>query len=208
MPDHLQLLPVNFYTQDSLTVGPGLIGCVIEARKDGMITSGKITETEAYPSYDAASHTFEGKRTPRTEIQYSEGGKLYIYQIMGVHLMTSVVVGEEDTADVVFIRSIEPIDGIEIMRTRRAYASEDPRRLASGPGVLSVALGITKNDNGTLVYDNSSKVRIFKDIRLAPEIGSGLRINLGIHGKDIKQRQHAIQPPGRFFEKNSSFLSK
>lgn len=208
MPEYLQLLPEDFYIQDSLVVAPALIGCIIQTNKDGIVTSGRITETEAYPSHDAASHAFEGKRTPRTEIQFSKGGKLYVYQIMGLHLMTSVVVGEENSADVVFIRSIEPLDGVEEMQKRRNYYDENKRRLASGPGVLSVALGVTKDDNGKLVYVPSSEVRIFKDSRHIGEVDTGLRINLGVHGRDEEKGKMAIERHWRFFDKNSSFLSK
>lgn len=206
-PLYLKLLPEDFYIQDSLIVAPSLIGCVMQTKKHGVVTSGRITETEAYPSYDAASHAFDGKRTPRTEIQFSKGGKLDIYQIMGLHLMTSVVVGEEGNADVVFIRSIEPLEGIEEMQKRRNYYGEDKRRLASGPGVLSIALGIARDDNGKLVYDPSSEVRFFKDTGYVGGVSTGSRINLGVHGKDEEKGKVAIERKWRFFEPNSAFLS-
>lgn len=98
--ERLELLPQDFYRQDSLVVAPILIGCVVETNKKGVVTSGRITETEAYPGYDAASHAYKNKHTPRTEVQYLEGGRLYIYQIMGLHLMTSIVVGDKRIADV------------------------------------------------------------------------------------------------------------
>ncbi len=208
MPEHLHLLSADFYTKSSVQIAPQLIGCVIETRKQGFITSGRITETEAYPSSDAASHAFGNKRTPRTEIQYSRGGKLYIYQIMGVHLMTSIVVGDEDNADVVFIRSIEPFEGLEIMRQRRGYQGVDETKLASGPGMLSIALGITKNDNGIAVYSKSSEVKIYKDNKYASEVDTGVRINLGVHGIDEEQSRLASERQWRFFDKNSKFLSK
>jgi len=207
MPEYLHLLPRDFYLQNSLEVAPKLIGCVVETDKGGIITSGRITETEAYPSYDVASHAFGNKRTPRTEIQYSEGGGLYVYQIMGLYLMTSVVVGGEDNADVVFIRSIEPLKGIEEMRQRRGYTSEDKSRLASGPGILSIALGITRNDNGIEVYNNDSEVRVYKDDKYESEIGVGVRINLGVRGRDVEQAKLAVERQWRFFDKNSKFLS-
>lgn len=48
--------------------------------------------------------------------------------------MTSIVVGEEGGADVVFISSIEPLKDLEIMRQRRGYQGEDETKLALGPG--------------------------------------------------------------------------
>ncbi|HWA52343.1 MAG TPA: DNA-3-methyladenine glycosylase [Patescibacteria group bacterium] len=208
MAEHLQLLSQDFFIKESLTVAPALIGCVIETNKDGLVTSGKITETEAYPSHDAASHAFKGKRTPRTEIQFAQGGRLYMYQIMGLHFMTSIVVGEENNADVVFIRSIEPLSGVEKMKERRKYISEDIKRLASGPGMLSVALGLNKDDNGLLVYNNDSKVKIYKDKNYTAEVATGKRINLGIHGATPEEGRAAIEQLWRFFDKNSKFLSR
>ncbi len=208
MPEHLQLLSERFYLQDSLTVAPALVGCIIETNKDGVSVLGRITETEAYPSYDAASHAFQSKRTPRTEIQFGKGGSLYVYQIMGLHLMTSIVVGQEEVADVVFIRSIEPLSGIEAMKRRRGYLGENIRRIASGPGMLSVALGITKDDNAVAIYGEVSPVRVYKDISYAGKVGSGMRINLGVHGVTDEEAKQAIEQPWRFFDETSEFLSK
>jgi DNA-3-methyladenine glycosylase len=208
MSEHLQLLTEKFYLQDSLTVAPALVGCVIETSKNGLVVSGRITETEAYPSYDAASHAFQGKRTPRTETQFGKGGSLYVYQIMGLHLMTSVVVGDEEVADVVFIRSIEPLTGIETMKERRGYSGNNLRRIASGPGMLSVALGVSKEDNGLSVYDETSAIRIYKDISFSGNIGSGTRINLGVHGVTDEEAKQATEHPWRFFDETSEFLSK
>lgn len=208
MPEHLQLLTEKFYLQDSLTVAPALVGCVIETSKNGLVVSGRITETEAYPSFDAASHAFKGKRTPRTETQFGKGGSLYIYQIMGLHLMTSVVTGEEEVADVVFIRSLEPLTGIETMKERRGYSGNSLKRVASGPGMLSVALGITKDDNSSVIYEDTSTVRIYKDNSYTGKVSSGARINLGVHGVTDEEAKQAIEQPWRFFDEDSEFLSK
>jgi len=204
----LELLPKVFYKQDSLAVAPALIGCVFETNKDGIITSGRITETEAYPGDDAASHVYKRKPTPRTKTQYLEGGRLYVYQIMGLHLMTSVVVGDKNTADVVFIRSLEPLDGIAAMKQRRKFSGDTLQKLASGPGTLSEALGISKGDNGVIVYEATSLVRIYRDPAYFAKIKTGRRINLGIHGKGENEARIAVEREWRFFEADSKFLSK
>lgn len=204
----LELLPENFFTQDSLTVAPALLGCVIQTYKNGVLVSGRIVETEAYPSHDAASHAFQGKRTSRTDIQFTKGGSLYVYQIMGLHLMTSIVVGEEGIADVVFIRSIEPLEGVNVMRQTRNYFGDDVRRIASGPGMLSVALGITKSDSGTIVYGKYSHIKLFRDSRYVCTVERGKRINLGVHGVSQDEASKAVEQPWRFFDPTSKFLSK
>jgi len=206
--ERLELLPQDFYRQDSLVVAPILIGCVVETNKKGVVTSGRITETEAYPGYDAASHAYKNKHTPRTEVQYLEGGRLYIYQIMGLHLMTSIVVGDKEIADVVFVRSIEPLEGLEAMKKRRKYYDGELRKLASGPGILSVALGITKEDNGIIVYKSSSPVRIYRDSTYLAQVDTGTRINLGIHDKDHEEARITMDRKWRFYNTNSLFISK
>lgn len=203
-----ELLSQDFYRQSSLVVAPALIGCVLETNKEGVITSGRITEAEAYPGDDAASHTYNKGPTPKTKVQYLEGGRLYVYQIMGLHLMTSIVVGEERVADVVFIRSIEPLEGLQIMRERRKYDGDKLQKLASGPGMLSVALGITKEDNGIVVHESSSPVHIYHDIAYLAQVSTGTRINLGTHGKDDEEARMARDREWRFYDANSEFLSK
>lgn len=102
----------DFFLRDSLEVAPDLLGKVVVTRRNGIITAALITETEAYPSWDAASHLYgKDKPTPRTAIQFDDGGILYMYLIMGIHTMTSIVTGKKGEADVVFIRSVQPVIG-------------------------------------------------------------------------------------------------
>lgn len=208
VPGKLELLDLSFYKQSSLILAPALVGCVIETNKGGTITSGRITEVEAYPGFDPASHAYKKEPTGRTKVQYQEGGRLYVYQVMGLHMMVSIVVNEENLADVVFIRSIEPIHGIEVMRTRRNYFSENLRGLASGPGMLSVALGISKSDNGVVVYAQGSQIKIYKDPEYQVKVESGVRINLGTSKLSNEEAKKAISEKWRFYIPDSVFLSK
>jgi len=204
----LKLLNQNFFLQDSKAVAKLLIGCVLETKKDGHITRTRITETEAYPSNDAASHAFGHKVTPRTSTQYMKGGILYIYLIRGLHIMTSFVVNEVNTADVVFIRSVEPIEGTEIMLQRRRKTFKDIKNLTSGPGRLSSALGISMRDNGQALNSDHSDIYVYSDDTYCPKIKSGQRINLGfkrgLAEKDIKLARNAKL---RFFDNKSTYLS-
>jgi len=79
-----------------------LLGKVISSIKGGVLTAAMITETEAYPSWDAGSHLFGRENpTPRTAIQLEQGGLLYMYFDYGIICNTSVVTGEHGNADVV-----------------------------------------------------------------------------------------------------------
>ncbi len=202
-----QLLNKDFYLRSSIEVASDLIGCLIVSEKDGLRTIGRITETEAYPGDDPASHVFGKSKTPRTTIQYEEGGLLYVYLIMGVHYMTSIVVSQLENPDVVFVRSIEPLEGLEIMKSRRDYSGKDLKRLASGPGKLSKALGITKSDNGISITSNNGMIHIYQDLSYKSKIKTGYRINLGLSHVSKEEAQLAITREWRFFESESNFLS-
>ncbi|MBC7451392.1 MAG: DNA-3-methyladenine glycosylase, partial [Cytophagales bacterium] len=74
-------LPLSFYLRkDVIRISKELLGKVLVTDIDGHITSGIITETEAYKApEDKASHAYNNRRTPRTEIFYQEGGVGYVY---------------------------------------------------------------------------------------------------------------------------------
>ena len=65
----------EFYLRDANLVAHDLIGKILVHGE----TSGIIVETEAYKSDDKASHSYNNRRTSRTEIQFREGGYAYIY---------------------------------------------------------------------------------------------------------------------------------
>ncbi len=206
-----QLKPVDqgFFQRDSLELAPDLLGKAIVTHRGGITTAALITETEAYPSWDAASHLFgKDKPTPRTEIQFEDGGILYMYLIMGIHTMTSIVAGKKGEGDVVFIRSVQPIVGIDEMRSRRSYTKESLSPLTSGPGKLSVALGLRLEDNGTKVFSSDSHTMIIElpDID-KPNIRTGKRVNVGVHGSSVEDAKLAINRDWRFFISGSEYLS-
>ncbi|WP_420318059.1 DNA-3-methyladenine glycosylase [Ekhidna sp.] len=133
-------LPRSFYLrEDVVQIAMDLLGKVLVTQVNGVITAGKIVETEAYCGRgDKACHA-NGKRTPRTEVMYGEGGHAYVYLCYGIHHLFNVVTNKEGQADAVLVRALEPIEGIDVMTERRKNTHA---KLASGPGTLSQAMGI------------------------------------------------------------------
>jgi DNA-3-methyladenine glycosylase len=145
----MRVLPADFYDRPVLEVARELIGCIVE--HEGV--SGVIVETEAYHESEPASHAFAGL-TPRTRTLFGPPGRAYVYRSYGVHALLNAVCEPEGVGSGVLIRALEPLRGIELMRSRR-HASRDERGpigdhdLCSGPGKLTQALGISLAENDT-----------------------------------------------------------
>ncbi len=144
-------------------------------------TSGKIVEVEAYTGInDPASHTYKGKRTPRTEIIYQEGGRVYVYSIYGIHICFNVVVNKKDIPECVFIRALQPGEGIEIMQKRRK--TDSLKGLTSGPARLTQALGIEMGFYGESLAGD--RIYIVEGNSIPVEkVGRSARVNIDYAGE-------------------------
>ena len=64
-----------------------------------------------------------------------------------MHLCFNVVSGKAGVGEAVLVRALEPLQGLELMHRRRA--STVVRDLCSGPGKLTQALGLERDQDGT-----------------------------------------------------------
>jgi DNA-3-methyladenine glycosylase len=139
-------LPQVFYEQPTLELAKALLGCLLVKETNEGMAAGYIVETEAYigPG-DRAAHSYNNRRTARTEVMFQRSGLVYTY-LMHTHCLFNVVSGGEENPEAVLIRALEPRYGIELMKNRRGM--EDLPSLTNGPGKLTKSLGITKEDYG------------------------------------------------------------
>jgi len=148
-------LSPSFYTRPNVVqISKELIGKYIFTNIAGVLTGGRIVETEAYcGENDLACHSHAGRRTARTEIMYHTGGVAYTYLIYGIYTLFNIITNQAERADAVLIRAIEPIEGIPEMLLRRGLTKVSSR-LTAGPGLLTIALGISTKHYGTDLTGN------------------------------------------------------
>ncbi|MES1258247.1 MAG: DNA-3-methyladenine glycosylase [Acidobacteriota bacterium] len=165
------ILPRGFYARDAVVVARDLLGKVLvhgEAR-------GIIVETEAYlGGDDLASHSAAGI-TNRTRVIFGPPGHAYVYLSYGMHECLNIVAEPEGKAGCVLIRALEPVGGLEVMRSRRRAARSD-RDLTSGPGKLTQAMGITRAHYGADLTSGELTVHAPLgegnfDIEVTPRVG-------------------------------------
>jgi DNA-3-methyladenine glycosylase len=166
------ILPRSFYARDTIEVARGLLGKIVVHGE----TSGRIVETEAYlgGGEDLAAHTARGI-TERTRVIFGPPGHAYVYFIYGMYECLNLVTEPDGQPGAVLIRALEPVAGIDIMQRRRP-AAHTLRDLASGPGRLTLAMGITRAQNGVDVTRGSLTVRTPRqddpfEIEVTPRIG-------------------------------------
>jgi len=140
------ILPREFYNRPTLIVARELLGTTLVRVEEDVRVAGIIVETEAYVGEgDLGCHAKAGK-TPRTAVMYGAPGRAYVYFTYGMHWMLNAVTEVEGFPAAVLIRAIHPIEGIEIIASRRG---NQPRtRWTNGPAKLTQALAIDKSCKG------------------------------------------------------------
>lgn len=193
-------LPLAFYNRGEVVqIAKDLLGKYLFTQVDGVITAGKIVETEAYNGRtDKACHAYH-KRTNRNEIMYAQGGHAYVYLCYGIHHLFNVVTNKEGSADAVLIRALEPVMGVEEMKLRRGNVPFN--KLTAGPGTLSQALGIkvALQNKASLV---GSEVWLAE--RRSEEVGE-IETDVRI-GVDYAEEDTLL--PWRFYIKHNKFVSR
>jgi len=176
MADRLPRLQRSDFARSTLRVARRLLGCTICHRVSGQVLRGRIVEVEAYTD-DAASHSANGKRTPRNRLMFGPAGFAYVYFTYGMHHCFNVVTEQEGRPGAVLVRGL---DGI-------AHAA--------GPALACRALHLTLRDNGRdLVTDPNlwiEPARRKRGERIVRTTRIGIR-----HAAELPLRFYLLGSPG------------
>ena len=139
-------LPRSFYTRPTLEVARDLLGKELLWKGAEGPMGGTIVEVEAYlGAADPASHAFRGE-TARNRSMFGDAGHAYVYFTYGMHHCLNVVTESAGTPHAVLLRALFPTTGIA--RWRAARPDLPLAKIASGPGRICRALGLTRAHDG------------------------------------------------------------
>src|SRR5215469_2012084 len=179
-----RLLRRSFFNRDPPEVSRELLGKLIVRREKGKLLAGRVVEVEAYlGADDLAAHAAAG-RTARNSVLFGPPGHAYVYFIYGVHYCLNISCLPDGEAGCLLVRALEPVAGIEQMARARGLedldfsSARNLRLLASGPGKLCEALGITRpRDNDKDMVSPRCDLQVMEDgykvekVAVTPRIG-------------------------------------
>jgi len=191
----------KFYKRkDVAKIAKELLGKILVTNWDGVVTSGRIVECEAYEGIiDKASHASGGRRTRRNEIMYGEGGYAYVYLCYGIHHLFNVVTNFHEVPHAILIRALDPIEGVREMLLRTSKKKLDDT-LTRGPGNVSKALGIFTRHSGISLSDDKIYIADDGGTFNKKEIAASPRIGVDYAGEDALL-------PYRFYVKGNPYVS-
>ncbi|CAD5112555.1 DgyrCDS1767 [Dimorphilus gyrociliatus] len=204
----LKIMKAPFYDIDCKELSRALLGKILVKKIDcNRHLEGKIVETEAYiGGPDKASHSYNGKKTPRTEAMFMKPGTAYVYNIYGAYCCFNISSKGEGAA--VLIRAIEPLQGLDEMRQNRKNHKKasakllKPKEICNGPSKLTLALNITKDNTNKLnLSDPDGDIYIIDDDESKFDIVVCPRIGL----KNIEKEW--ADKPYRYYIKDNPFVS-
>ena len=157
------VLTSDFFHRATLKVAPELLGKTLVRKFGKKISSGLVTEVEAYVGMeDKACHAAKGK-TPRTKVMFEKGGTWYVYLCYGMYWMLNIVTEKKEFPAAILIRGF--------WTEKKHY---------NGPGKLTKFLKIDKTLNGAsaepktgLWFEDEGYKVSKKEIRRGTRIGIG-----------------------------------
>lgn len=190
----------DFFARDTLAVARDSLRKRLVRKLEGRRISGRIVEVEAYiGEADEASHASPGP-TERNASMYGPPGYAYVYFIYGMHYCLNIVTEREGYPAAVLIRALEPVEGLEEMRSRRGGRSN--QQLTSGPARLCEAFGIDRRFDGLDLCTPDARLFIEANgTRADGAVATSPRIN-------VRGDEAALNAPWRFYVQGNRYVSR
>ncbi|MDB5236287.1 MAG: DNA-3-methyladenine glycosylase [Hymenobacter sp.] len=174
---YLKLPAAFFQRPDVLAIARDLLGKHLYTNVGGIITAGRVVETEAYRHEGDQSLTLHlQRRRHQAQGLHVPGGHAYIYTVYNRYALFNIATHDAEHPDAVLIRAVEPYVGVAEMLRRRGVPAPT-RALTAGPGVMSQALGITPALTGlpvtgeVLWFENHGESIAGSDIVASARVG-------------------------------------
>ena len=167
----------SFFDRPALTVARELLGQRLVKLEGDQRIAGLIIETEAYVgTEDDGCHARAGL-TNRNRSMWGPPGHAYVYFTYGMHWMLNIVTGRDGFPAAVLLRGVEPVEGHEVIRRRRAGRLEP--ELTDGPAKLCQAFALDRSFDGLDLCHPESVLFIERDAGI-PEtsVTTGPRVGL------------------------------
>lgn len=192
------ILPFSFYKQPTLELAKALLGKKLVHETEEGRCEGFIVETEAYMGPDdRAAHSYNNRRTARTEPMFREPGTIYTYT-MHTHVLLNIVCGPVNIPHAILIRAVEPLEHcLPLLRTRRKAAKTDVQ-LTNGPAKLCQAFSISMQANGKSI---TNPPLYLCEGREMTKLVESKRVGIENSGE-------AKDYLWRFYEKDNQYVSK
>jgi len=175
------ILNRNFYDKASDVLAKDLLGKILTHNVNNNILKGKIVETEAYfIKNDKASHA-HSRKSSKKFFEEKKPGTSYVYLNYGMYWLFNVI----SNNGAVLVRALEPISGLDVMIKNRKVS--DIYNLSSGPGKLTIALGInnkhheldlTKGNLSILNSNEKYSIKASKRIGISKDKNKLLRFHI------------------------------
>lgn len=193
----------SFYRRDPVPLARALLGQRLVRVLNNKRLAGTIVEVEAYLGVkDKAAHTCNGRRTPRNESMWGDGGHAYVYFTYGMHHCMNIVASTTVDPVAVLIRALEPTEGIEPMYRHREAARRNTD-LCSGPAKLCQALKIDRKLDGVDLVTGGSL--FVEQIRKSPLPASRVAVSPRI---GVSYAGDWAGKPLRFYIQDNPHVSK
>ncbi|CAG9329775.1 unnamed protein product [Blepharisma stoltei] len=174
--ENRMLLNRDFYLQDTLKVAYELLGKVIEHQTPEGTIAVIINETEAYTDYDPGSISYKGKKTTRSSWMFTDGGNIFLYKSMGIHLIWNIITETPDRGCGVLVRGCIHLRGTEFLNGIEKV--KNVLKAMDGPGKVTKKLRIPMEYNGTSIIHPDSPIKIYDEGYIPQNVKTTTRINV------------------------------